>query len=372
MTSILLEPFRLHDLTLPNRIALAPMTRGRAGAARLPNRLMAEYYAQRSSAGLLVTEGTTISEEANGWNESPGIYTDDMTEGWKHTTNAAHENGAVIFLQLWHTGRASHSSFHGGKPAVAPSAIKINEPEIHTPTGKQPHEVPRALETSEIPRIMEDYRQAAERAKQAGFDGVELHSANGYLIDEFLQSKTNHRTDEYGGSVENRYRFLKEVIEAVTSVWPAHRVGVHLSPNGTYNDMGSLDFREQFTFVASQLDRFGLAYLHVVDGLAFGFHKLGEPMTLAEFRKVFHGPLMGNCGYTQETADNAIAEGHADLISFGRPFISNPDLVERFRNGWPLAEPAPLSDWSSPSGAKGYTDFPPYEPVSMSDLLKSY
>jgi len=360
MTSILFQPFRLPDLTLPNRLVLSPMTRGRAGAARLPNQLTAEYYAQRSSAGLLITEGTTISEQANGWNESPGIYTDEMTEAWKHTTNAVHEKGGVIFLQLWHTGRASHSSFHSSRPAVAPSAIKINEPEIHTPTGKQPHEVPRALETSEIPRIVDDYRQAAQRAKQAGFDGVELHSANGYLIDEFLQSKTNHRTDEYGGGVENRYRFLKEVTEAVTSVWPAHRVGVHLSPNSPFNDMGSPDFREQFTFVASQLDRFGLAYLHIVDGLAFGFHKLGEPMTLADFRKVFHGPLIGNCGYTQETAENVIAKGQADLISFGRPFISNPDLVERFRNGWPLAEPAPMSVWSSPTGAKGYTDFPAY------------
>src|SRR5882672_5448318 len=279
MNSSLFQHFRLPDLTLPNRIVLAPMTRGRAGAARLPNQLMADYYAQRSSAGLLITEATTISEEANGWNESPGIYTDEMTEGWKHTTNAVHEKGGVIFLQLWHMGRASHSSFHGGQPAVAPSAIKSNEPDIHTPTGKQPLEVPRALETSEIPRVVEDYRRAAERAKQAGFDGVEIHAANGYLIDEFFQSKTNHRTDKYGGSVENRYRFLKEVVEAVTSVLPAKRVGVHLAPNGAFNDMGSPDFREQFTFVAGQLDRFGLAYLHVVDGLAFGFHKLGEPMT---------------------------------------------------------------------------------------------
>ena len=358
MTSVLFQPFGLHDLTLPNRIVLAPMTRARAGNARLPNRVMAEYYSQRSSAGLLVTEATSISEEAEGWSESPGIYTDAMTEGWKHTTKAVHEQGGVIFLQLWHTGRASHSSFHGGKPAVAPSAIKSNEPEIHTPSGKQPPEVPRALETSEIPRVVEDYRRAAERARQAGFDGVELHAANGYLIDQFLQSKTNHRTDGYGGSVEKRYRFLKEVIEAVTSVWPAHRVGVHLAPNSPFNDMGSPDFREQFTFVAGQLDRVGLAYLHVVDGLAFGTHNLGEPLTLAEFRKVFHGPLIGNCGYTQETAEKAIAEGHADLISFGRPFISNPDLVERFRNGWPLAEPAPMADWSAPTGAKGYTDFP--------------
>ncbi len=364
MNSVLFQPFRLHDLNLRNRIVLSPMTRCRAGAARLPNRLMAEYYTQRSSAGLLITEATTISEEANGWNESPGIYTEEMTEGWKHTTNAVHEKGGVIFLQLWHTGRASHSSFHGGKPAVAPSAIKINEPYIHTPIGNQPHEVPRELETSEIRRVVEDYRRAAERAKEAGFDGVEVHGANGYLIDMFLQSKTNHRTDEYGGSVENRHRFLKEVIEGVMSVWPAHRVGVHLSPNGQYNDMGSPDYREQFTFVAGQLDRFGLAYLHVIDGLAFGFHNLGEPMTLAEFRKVFHGPLMGNCGYTEETAEEAITEGHADLISFGRPFISNPDLVERFGNGWPLAEPAEVSDWYSPTGEKGYTDFPVHTPNS--------
>jgi 2,4-dienoyl-CoA reductase-like NADH-dependent reductase (Old Yellow Enzyme family) len=362
MSSVLFQPFRLHDLILRNRIAMAPMTRGRAGAARLPNRVIAEYYAQRSSTGLLVTEGVTISEEANGWNESPGIYTDEMTEGWKLTTNAVHGQGGVIFLQLWHTGRASHSNFHNGKPAVAPSAIPINEPYIHTPIGKQPHEVPRALETSEIPRVVEDYRRAAERAKEAGFDGVELHAANGYLIDQFLQSKTNHRTDEYGGSIENRYRFLKEVIEAVTSVWPAHRIGVHLSPNGPYNDMGSPDYRELFTFVAGQLDRFGLAYLHVVDGLAFGFHNLGEPITLAEFRRVFHGPLMGNCGYTKETAEKVIAAGQADLISFGRPFISNPDLVERFRNDWPLAELAPMADWQSPTGAKGYSDFSAYAP----------
>lgn len=358
--SVLFQPFRLHGLTLPNRIVLAPMTRSRAGTARLPNALMAEYYAQRSSAGLLVTEATTISEEANGWNESPGVYTDEMTEGWKLTTEAVHKKGGVIFLQLWHMGRASHSSFHGGKLAVAPSAIKINEEYIHTPTGKQPHEVPRALDTAEIPRVVDDYRRAAARAKEAGFDGVEVHGANGYLIDEFLQSKTNHRTDQYGGSVENRYRFLNELVEAVTSVWPANRVGVRLSPNGAFNDMGSPDFREQFTFVAGQLDHFGLSYLHVMDGLAFGFHKLGEPMTLGEFRTVFHGPLIGNCGYTQQMAEQAVAEGSADLIAFGRPYISNPDLVERFRHGWPLAPLAPMSDWYSPTGEKGYTDFAPH------------
>ena len=271
-----------------------------------------------------------------------------------------HQQGGLIFLQLWHCGRASHSGFHGGKPAVAPSAIQINGDYIHTPTGKQPYEVPRALETSEIPRIAHEYQLAAERANSAGFDGVEIHAANGYLIDTFLQSKTNHRQDKYGGSIENRFQFLQEIVEVVTSVWPAYRVGVRLSPNGVFNDMGSPDYREQFTYVAKQLDQYDLAYLHVMDGLAFGFHNLGEPMTLAEFRRVFHGPLIGNCGYSQEAAERAVAEHHADLIAFGRPFISNPDLVERFRNGWSLSEAAPMSDWYFPSGEKGYTDFPSY------------
>lgn len=358
MTPALYSPFSLRDLTLANRIVLAPMTRSRAGTARLPNALMAEYYAQRTSAGLQISEATTISEEANGWNESPGIYTDAMTEGWKLVTKAVHDKGGKIFLQLWHMGRASHSSFHDGQLAVAPSAIKINEEYIHTPTGKQPHEVPRALETAEIPRVVGDYRKAAERAKAAGFDGVEVHGANGYLIDEFLQSKTNHRTDAYGGSVANRYQFLKDVVEAVCTVWPANRVGVRLSPNGVFNDMGSPDYREQFTYVATQLDSFGLSYLHVMDGLAFGFHQLGEPMTLAEFRKVFHGPLIGNCGYDRVSAEKAVAEGLADMIAIGRPYISNPDLVERFKNGWPLADLAPMTDWYLPTGAEGYTDFP--------------
>lgn len=360
-SSPLLQPVTLRDLPLKNRIALAPMTRSRAGSERIPNALMAEYYTQRSSAGLLISEATTISEEANGWIDAPGIYTNAMMEGWKLTTSAVHQQGGRIFLQLWHMGRSSHSSFHNGQPAVAPSAIAINEPYIHTPLGKMPHEVPRALETAEIPRVVEDYRRAAERAKLAGFDGVEIHGANGYLIDEFLQSKTNHRTDQYGGSVAARYQFLKEVVEAVITVWPAERVGVRISPNGMFNDMGSPDYREQFTYVAEQLNAYGLAYLHVMDGLGFGFHKLGEAMTLADFRRVFAGPLIGNCGYTIAAAEQAIAEDRADMIAIGRPFISNPDLVERVRNDWPLAKMAPISDWYSPIGAKGYTDYPSYQ-----------
>ncbi|HBR00126.1 MULTISPECIES: alkene reductase [unclassified Roseofilum] len=356
----LLSPFSLRELPLKNRVVMAPMTRSRAGSERIPNALMAEYYTQRVSAGLIITEATVISQQANGWLNSPGIYSEEQTEAWKQVVDAIHARGGLIFLQLWHCGRASHSSFQeNGQLPVAPSAIKLNGEYVHTPIGKQPYETPRALETEEIPTIVEDYRRAAERGKEAGFDGVEIHAANGYLIDQFLQSKTNHRTDRYGGSVENRYRFLQEIVESVLTVWSADRVGVRLAPNGNFNDMGSPDFRENSLYIAKQLNVYGLAYLHVMDGLGFGFHELGEPMTLAEFREVFTAPLMGNCGYTQETAEVAIKEGHADLIAFGRPFISNPDLVERFTNSWPLNPEAEINIWFS-FDREGYTDFPNY------------
>ncbi len=360
----LLSPFQLQDLALKNRVVMPPLTRGRAVNQGIPNDLMAEYYSQRTGVGLIITEGTFISTQANGWVNAPGIHTKEQTEGWKKVVSAVRAKGTPLFMQLWHCGRASHSSFHEGQLAVAPSAIKINEEYIHTPKGKQPHETPRALETSEIPLIVEDYRKAAENAKRAGFDGVEIHSANGYLLDSFLQSKTNHRTDKYGGSVENRYRFLKEVVEAVITVFPSRRVGVRLSPNGVYNDMGSADYRETFLYVAQELNNYGLAYLHILDGLAFGFHQLGEPMSLAEFRKVFDGAIIGNCGYTQATAEVAIKEGHADLIAFGRPIISNPDLVERFANNWSLNPEPELKTWYSP-GSEGYTDFPFYQASLM-------
>lgn len=339
---------------------MAPMTRSRAGQERMPNALMAEHYAQRASAGLLITEATVVSQQGIGWLNTPGIYNDAQAAAWKQVVEAVHAQGTPIFLQLWHCGRASHSSFQPqGQLPVAPSAMLLQGDPLHTPIGKQPHETPRALETQEIPGIVEDFRQAAARAKSAGFDGVELHSANGYLIDQFLQSKTNHRSDRYGGSLENRYRFLQEIVEALLTVWPANRVAARLSPNGIYNDMGSPDFRETFTFVARQLNTYGLAYLHIVDGLAFGFHNHGEPMTLAEFRTIFEGPLMGNCGYTQATAEAAIQAGDADLIAFGRDFISNPDLVERFAHGWPLSPVADMQTWYS-FGPEGYIDFPAY------------
>ena len=360
-TSHLLDSFDLRGLQLKNRVVMSPLTRSRAGEERFPNALMAEYYAQRASAGLIISEATVISNQAIGWLNTPGIYSDEQAEAWKQVVNAVHGKGTPMFLQLWHCGRASHSSFHESRQLpVAPSAIKLNGDAIHTPIGKQDHETPRALETNEVAAIVTDYQRAAERAKAAGFDGVEIHAANGYLIDEFLQSKTNHRTDRYGGSLENRYRFLDEIVQAVIAVWPASRVGVHISPNGSFNDMGSLDYREIFLFVAKQLNRYQLAYLHVMDGLAFGFHELGPPLTLADFRKVWDGPLMGNAGYAKETAENTIKNGFADLISFGRPYISNPDLVERFANDWPLKPAADKKVWYS-FDEVGYTDFPRYE-----------
>jgi N-ethylmaleimide reductase len=359
----LLDPLQMGDLSLKNRVVLAPMTRARTGSDRIPTPLMADYYRQRANAGAVITEATVISEVGIGWNNTPGLYHDAQVEGWKPVVDAIHDEGTPVIVQLWHCGRASHSEFQpDGRPPVAPSAIAIQGEGVHTPTGKKPHEVPRALTLDEIAATIADYRQAAVRAQAAGFDGIEIHSANGYLLDEFLQSKTNHRDDAYGGSLENRFRMLKDVTEAILEVFPARRVGVRLSPNGVFNDMGSPDYRETFTYVAQQLNRYGLAYLHVMDGLAFGFHELGEPMTLSEFRAVFSGPIMGNCGYTQETATAAIAEGHADAIAFGRPYISNPDLVARFANGWPLAPDADPQTWNGngEDAAIGYTDFPAY------------
>ncbi|EAZ94320.1 alkene reductase [Crocosphaera chwakensis] len=357
----LFAPCQVGNITLKNRVIMAPLTRSRAGEERMPNDLMKEYYMQRKSAGLIISEATVISRQGCGWVHSPGIYSDEQMEAWKPITQALHEKETPIFLQLWHCGRASHSSFQeNNQLPVSASAIKLNEDYIHTPIGKQPYETPRALETEEIPRIVEDYRLATERAKNAGFDGVEIHSANGYLIDQFLQSKTNHRSDKYGGSIENRYRFLKEIVEAVLTVFPANKIAVRLSPNGDFNDMGSPEYRELFTYVAQQLNNYDLAYLHIIDGLQFGFHELGEPMTLADFRQVFDGVLMGNCGYSKDSAEAKIREGNADLIAFGRPFISNPDLVERFANNWPLNPPADMQYWYS-FDAEGYIDFPTYE-----------
>ncbi|MGD8990769.1 MAG: alkene reductase [Desulfobacterales bacterium] len=355
----LFEPLQFGDLKLKNRIVMAPMTRGRAGVERVPNQLMADYYFQRASAGLLITEATVVSAQGNGWVDSPGIYTDMMVEGWQIVTQKLKPTGTPIFLQLWHCGRASHSDFHDGAPPVSASAVKISGDHIHTPLGKKDYETPRALTTDEIRVTLTDYKTAALNAKTAGFSGIEVHSANGYLINQFLDSKTNLRTDNYGGSLKNRYRFLKEVLETVLEIWPSERIGVRLSPNGVFNDMGSPDFRETYLYTIRELGKFNLAYVHIMDGLAFGFHEQGEPMTLAEFRAEYNGIIIGNCGYTKDAAEERLTAGHADLAAFGRPFITNPDLPERLRNNWPLTPFDDMSLWYTP-GAEGYTDYKPY------------
>jgi len=356
---MLFEPITMGDFELKNRIVLAPMTRGRAGTERVPNELMAEYYSQRASAGLLITEATVVSAQGNGWVGSPGIYTEEMVEGWRIVTQKLKPTGTPIFLQLWHCGRASHSDFHNGALPVSASAVKLNGDPIRTPFGKKDYETPRALTVDEIKATVSDYRTAAANAKEAGFSGIEVHSANGYLINQFLDSKTNLRTDHYGGSLENKFRFLKEIMAAVLKVWPSNRVGVRLSPNGVFNDMGSPDFRETYLYTIKELKRLNLAYVHIMDGLAFGFHQQGEPMSLAEFRAEYDGIIMGNCGYTQEAAEERLVAGHADLAAFGRPFITNPDLPERFRHNWPLKPADDISLWYT-LGAEGYTDYQPY------------
>lgn len=359
MTTSLFEPVTIGDLKLSNRIVMAPMTRGRAGEERVANELMAEHYAQRASAGLLISEATVISEQGNGWVGSPGIYNQAMVEGWKKVTEAVNAKGGHIFLQLWHCGRASHSDFHNGELPLSASAVKLNGDQIHTPQGKKDYEVPRSMTLEDIQRTVNDYRQAALYAKEAGFSGVEVHSANGYLLNQFLDSKTNLREDDYGGSLENKYRFLGEVLNVILEVWSPGRVGVRLSPNGVFNDMGSSDFRQTYIYTLQQLGKLDLGYVHIMDGLAFGFHEKGEPMTLAECRGEYEGTIIGNCGYTKEDAEQRLLDGVVDLAAFGRPFISNPDLVDRLKNEWPLEPFEDMSYWYTP-GAQGYTDYLPY------------
>ncbi len=354
--SHLFDPVSIGNLHLKNRIVMAPMTRGRAGKYRIPNDLMAQYYYQRASAGLLITEATVISTRGIGWIDSPGIYTDEMVKGWQIVTRRLEPAGTPVFMQLWHCGRASHSDFHNGELPVSASAVKLKGDAIHTPLGKKTYETPYALTEKDIKATVKDYGKAAMNAKKAGFSGVEVHAANGYLINQFLDSKTNLRTDQYGGSVENRYRFLQEVLEAVLEFWTPEQVGVRISPNGMFNDMGSPDFRETYLYVAKELNKLNLAYLHIMDGLAFGFHEQGEAMTLSEFRSIYEGMIMGNCGYTKETAEERIASGVADLACFGRPFITNPDLPERLKNNRPLNPFEDMSLWYTP-GSKGYTDY---------------
>ncbi|MCB4820122.1 alkene reductase [Roseicella aerolata] len=355
MSANLFQPARLGPLTLPNRIVMAPLTRSRTGSRGIPGPMNAEYYAQRASAGLIIAEATQVSAQAQGYAYTPGIHDEAQVEGWKRVTDAVHAAGGRIVLQLWHVGRISHESLQpGGALPVAPSALRPAG-QAFTEAGFQPHPTPRALETDEIPGIVADFRRAAENAQRAGFDGVEIHAANGYLIDQFLRDGTNLRTDRYGGSIENRARFLLEVTEAVTRVWGGERVGIRLSPVSPANDIADSDPQALFGHAVAQLDRFNPAYLHVVEG-ATGGARDHAPFDFQALRRAFNGAYIANNGYDLALAEQALREGKADLIAFGRPFIANPDLVERLRIHAPLN--LPDRDTLYGGDARGYTDYP--------------
>lgn len=351
----LFSPIKIGSYTLPNRIIMAPLTRNRAGTNNVPVPIMATYYSQRASAGLIITEGSQVSPQGVGYPATPGIHTAEQVEGWKTITDAFHKKGGCIFLQLWHVGRISHPIYHGGALPVAPSAI-LPKGEAATYEGMKPFVTPRALETNEIPGIVEQFRKGAINALAAGFDGVEIHGANGYLLDQFLRDGTNKRTDDYGSSIENRARLHIEVTEAVISVWGADRVGVRLSPSGTFNDMSDSNPEATFGYLTGQLNRFSLAYLHIVDALEGDIQHGARTVPLYHLRKIYKGMLMVNGEYDKKRGNKVIEDGDADLVSFGQMFIANPDLPERFKTDAKLNEP----DMSTFYGGeeKGYIDYP--------------
>ncbi len=356
MSAKLFSPLTIGTLTLPNRIVMAPLTRNRAADGDVPHALNVEYYSQRASAGLIITEGTQISPEGKGYIATPGIYSPEQVAGWRKVTDAVHAKGGRIFAQIWHVGRISHTSLQpNGQSPVAPSAITANS-KTFVATGFVDTSAPRALETADIKRIVEDYRKAAQNAERAGFDGVELHAANGYLIDQFLRDGTNKRTDEYGGSIENRTRFLGEVLAAITSVLPADRVGVRFSPFSNYNDISDSTPLSTFGAAVSKANEFKLGYLHLVEGQTGGPRDQVSPSDIASLRSRFKGAYLANNGYDRQHAIDVVENGNADLVAFGRPFIANPDLVDRLQQGAPLNEPQPATFYGG--GAEGYTDYP--------------
>jgi 2,4-dienoyl-CoA reductase-like NADH-dependent reductase (Old Yellow Enzyme family) len=347
MTS-LFDPLQVGELRLPNRILMAPLTRSRAGASRMPNELMAQYYRQRASAGLILSEATSVTAMGVGYAATPGIWSEDQVQGWKLTTRAVHAAGGRIFLQLWHVGRISHPSFLDGRQPVAPSAI-APEGYVSLVRPETPFVVPRALRLDEIPGVVADYRRGAENAQAAGFDGVEIHGANGYLLDQFLQDRANQRTDEYGGSIVRRARLMLEVADAVISVWGAGRVGMHLAPRGDAHTMGDSDPAALFGHVARELGRRGLAFLCVREHTGPG--RIG-----LQLKAAFGGAYIANERFTFETASQLLAAGEADAVAFGKLFIANPDLPLRLRQGAALNEPDMPRFYSG--GAQGYTDYP--------------
>lgn len=351
------SPFALGPLQLPNRIVMAPMTRNRAGRGNVPGPINATYYAQRASAGLIISEATQISPQGVGYPGTPGIHSAEQVAGWKTVTEAVRAAGGRMVLQLWHVGRISHPSLQPrGALPVAPSAI-APAGQAMTLDGMKPFVTPGALDTSEIAGIVEDYRRAANNARGAGFDGVELHGANGYLIDQFLRDGSNRRTDRYGGTALNRARFLIEVVEAIVGEWGAERVGVRLSPTNPFNDMTDSNPAATFATAVGELNRFGLAYLHVVEPAANDPVANGETPDIRFFRKLWRGALMANKGYDLARANNVIHHGWADLVSFAVLFLANPDLPIRFRRGGPFNPPDRKTFYGG--NATGYTDYPP-------------
>jgi N-ethylmaleimide reductase len=352
----LFSPVRLGPYALPNRIVMAPMTRNRAGPGETPTALMATYYAQRASAGLIVTEGTQITPEGQGYPGTPGIHSPAQVAGWRAVVDAVHARGGKIFCQLWHVGRVSHPLLQpGGALPVAPSAL-APAGKLWTLEGMRPFETPRALATEEIARLLGDYRTAAANARAAGFDGVELHAANGYLIDQFLRSSTNRRTDRYGGSIENRTRLLLEITEALIAEFGAARVGVRLSPTNPFNDIADEHPAGLFGHAAAALDRLDLAYLHIVEPGPDDPIARGERPDGPFFRARWRGRLILNKGYDARRASAAIADGVADLVAFATLFLANPDLPERLRRGGPFNPPDRPTFYGG--GEKGYTDYP--------------
>ncbi len=346
----LLSPYQLGELLLNNRMVLAPMTRSRAVEGEVPNPLAATYYAQRAGAGLIVTEATQVSPQGVGYVRTPGIHSDEQVAGWKKVTAAVHRAGGKIFLQLWHVGRISHPDFHGGELPVAPSAIAA-EGTVFTPKGPQNMVTPRALEANELPGIVEQFTRGAENAQEAGFDGVEIHGANGYLLDQFTRDGANKRADSYGGSVKNRARLPLEVAEAVVEVWGPGRVGYRISPNGSFNSMADSNPVETFSYLARELDLRGVVYLHVVDPVADGGKRISPLL-----QGIFDGSYIVNGGFDAETAETAIRRGETDLVAFGVPFLANPDLPERYRQKAPLNAPDQGTFYAGEG--KGYTDYP--------------
>ena len=356
--SPLFQPTRAGDLELCSRVVMAPLTRSRALAGDVPRPSAVTYYAQRATAGLIISEATQISDDAKGYAWTPGCYTEEQVAAWRPITQAVHDKGGRIVVQLWHVGRISHPSLQpGGIQPVAPSAI-TPVGQAFTETGLQPHEEPRALEADEIGRIVADFAHAATMARKAGFDGVELHGANGYLIDQFLRDGANTRTDDYGGSIENRTRFLFEVVAAVSDAIGGARTGLRLSPVTPVNDARDSNPEPLFHYAVEGLNRFGLAYLHMIEGATGGARDVVPSFDFYALRKAFRGAYMANNGYDLAMADAAVREGRADLVAFGRPFIANPDLVERLKTGAPLAQAAPATFYGGDD--HGYTDYPAY------------